>query len=153
MPAKAIRYSISPVMIVLALLATAAPISHAEPVMPSTASLRGPAVVVLWASWCASCKAELARLPRLVPAATPLPIKTLAIDPPERARSLLADRRIPADGAYADRRPPRVVLDGWGGPGSALPVTVALNAHGEVCGRKLGLLGTDQLKEWAARCR
>lgn len=110
-------------------------------------------MVVLWASWCASCKAEIARLPRLADAAAPLPIHTLAIDPPDLARRTLLERGQPIAGAYADGRSPRAVLDAWGGPGAALPIAVALDRDGKVCGRKLGLLGTDQLKEWAAKCR
>ena len=136
-----------------AVTATVPPLAHAGRIDASAPPLAGPAVVVLWASWCASCKAELARLPRLAAAAAPLPIRTLAIDPPTVARPLLADRGVPAEGAYADGRDPRVVLDGWGGPGSVLPIAVAVDSRGQVCGRKLGLLGTDQLREWAAACR
>lgn len=136
-----------------AALAAIAPTAAAEPVQPGASPLAGPTVVVLWASWCASCKAEMERLPRLALAAAPLPIRTLAIDPPDVAQRVLAQRGQTLAGAYADPRPPRVVLDAWGGAGSALPVAVALDAQGRVCGRKLGLLGTDQLREWAARCR
>jgi thiol-disulfide isomerase/thioredoxin len=139
-------------MILLPILMAAAPLAAAQPVTPGTVPLAGPAVVVLWASWCASCREELARLPSLAAAATPLPVRTLAIDPPERARALLAQRGQPTDGAYADQRDPRTVLDAWGGQGSVLPVAVALDREGRVCGRKLGLLGTDQLRDWATRC-
>jgi thiol-disulfide isomerase/thioredoxin len=139
-------------MFLLSLMIAAAPVAGAEPLAPGAPPLSGPAVVVLWASWCASCRAELERLPGLATAAAPLPVRTLAIDPPERARALLVQRGQPVDGAYADRRDPRSVLDAWGGRGSALPVAVALDASGRVCGRKLGLLGTDQLRAWAVRC-
>lgn len=135
-----------------AALAASAPTRFAEPLNPGDKALSGPTVVVLWASWCTSCRAELARLPALAAAAAPLPVRTLAIDPPDRARMVLRARGQAMPGAYADARAPRVVLDGWGGEGSALPVAVALDAHGRVCGRKLGLLGTDQLRGWAATC-
>ena len=125
----------------------------AQPLQWTTPALKGPAVVVLWASWCASCKAELERLPRLAAAAAPLPIRTLAVDPPDRARALLIQRGMSTDGAYADGRDPRAVLDQWGGAGSALPVAVAIDSAGKICGRKLGLLGTDQLRQWSAACR
>ncbi|MGY2734637.1 hypothetical protein [Sphingomonas sp. UYP23] len=91
-------------------------------------------------------------MPSLAASAAPLPIVTFAIDPPATARRILAERHMSAAAAFADDRAPRAVLDQWGGPGSALPVAVALDRDGNVCGRKLGLLGTDQLKQWAARC-
>lgn len=137
----------------LAALLTGQAIEQAEPLDAATPALRGPAVVVLWASWCTTCRAELERLPLLAQAARPLAISTVAIDPPERARSLMVRRGMSTLRAYADRRDPRTVLDSWGGPGAALPVAVALDSHGQVCGRKLGLLGTDQLRAWAQRCR
>lgn len=133
--------------------ASAAAVASAQPVEQGQAALKGPAVVVLWASWCASCKAELERLPRLTAAAAPLPVRTLAIDPPARTRALLIQRQMPTLGAFADARDPRRVLDDWGGPGAALPIAVALDSQGKICGRKLGLLGTDQLKQWATICR
>lgn len=137
----------------IALVALAsAPLAHAEPISPSHDTLAGPTVVLLWASWCASCKAELERLPRLSSAASPLPIRTLAIDPPGLARDTLLARHQPIDGAFADRRPARAVLDDWGGAGAALPLAVAVDRHGRICGRKRGLLGTDQLRDWASRC-
>lgn len=140
-------------MLISLLLAAATPVSSAQPLSPTDGPLAGPAVVVLWASWCASCRAEIARLPRLAASAAPLPIRTLAIDPPALARKTLVERGQPVRNAYADGRPRRAVLDEWGGPGAALPIAVALDRSGKVCGRKLGLLGTDQLKEWAARCQ
>lgn len=140
-------------MFLIALALAAVPIAHAEPVDPATPALSGPAVVILWASWCANCKAELARLPRLASAAAPLSIKTLAIDAPSVARSLLRDRGVPLEGAYADARAPRTVLDDWGGPGAILPIAIAVDGKGRTCGRKAGLLGTDDLKRWAVQCR
>lgn len=137
---------------VLALALAAAPTASAVALDAPSGSLRGPAVVMLWATWCASCQAELARLPRLAPAAAPLPILTLAIDPPVAARAKLIANRRPLSGAYADGRNKAQVLAEWGGPGTALPLAVAIDAAGRVCGRKAGLLGTDQLKAWARAC-
>ncbi|WP_213978997.1 TlpA disulfide reductase family protein [Sphingomonas sp. dw_22] len=115
-------------------------------------ALPRPAVVVLWASWCVSCRAELRRIPELERAAKPLRVVTLAIDPPAAARRALAAAGRPKVDAFADAREPASVLADWGGKGAALPLTVAIDRNGQVCGTKRGLLGTDQLRQWAARC-
>ncbi|WP_174291471.1 hypothetical protein [Sphingomonas bacterium] len=52
-------------MIRAALLMAAALPGGATPLSPATPPLGGPAVVVLWASWCVACRAEMARLPQL----------------------------------------------------------------------------------------
>lgn len=136
----------------LALALAAAPTGTAVPLVATAEPLRGPAVVMLWATWCASCQAELARLPRLVPAAAPLPIRTLAIDAPVDARTKLSTNGRTLTGAYADGRDKATVLADWGGPGAVLPLAVAIDVSGHICGRKAGLLGTDQLKAWARTC-
>lgn len=139
-------------MLLLALAMATAPLASAVPLAARPAVLRGPAVVMLWATWCASCQAELARLPQLAPAAAPLPMRTLAIDPPSAARAKLVANGRPLAGAYADGRDKAAVLSDWGGPGAVLPLAVAIDATGRICGRKAGLLGTDQLKAWARTC-
>lgn len=113
---------------------------------------RGPAMILFWASWCVSCRAELERLPDLERAAFPLNVFTLALDPPDVARAALAKFGIPSAGAFADADAPADILAHWGGVGAALPLAVAIDADGRICGRRRGLLGTDQLKDWAARC-
>lgn len=109
-----------------------------------------PSVVVLWGSWCASCAAELRRLDGMAASARPLPIVTLALDPPERARAALSRNGLKQGTAYADSGDIATVLARWGG--RALPLAVALDAQGRVCGRRAGLLGTDQLKLWGKQC-
>lgn len=88
----------------------------------------------------------------LTAAARPLPVVTLAIDPPDLARArMIADHRSLAS-SFADGRDPMTVLADWGGKGAVLPLAVALDRSGKVCGMKRGLLGTDQLEEWARAC-
>lgn len=131
--------------------ASSSPRNFARP-LGSTQAIPLPAVVVLWATWCASCRAELDRLGVLAAAARPLPVVTLAIDPADKARArLIADHR-PLASAFADARAPAAVVTSWGGKGATLPLAVALDRHGRPCGMKRGLLGTDQLRQWAASC-
>lgn len=134
------------------LAAIAAPAPVAQSLGSAAADIPRPSVVVLWGSWCVSCRAELARLPKLAAAAAPLPIVTLAIDPPSLAKRVLVERGQSTEMAFADGRDPRVVLDQWGGAGSVLPLAVAIGRNGVICGRKQGLLGTDQLQKWAQKC-
>lgn len=139
----------------LAFVMCAASAGGAAPALPlridgRAPAFSGPAVVILWATWCANCAAELKRLPSLISAARPLPVVTLAIDPPERARRAMQQAGLDTRKAFADPGEPATVLARWGG--TALPLAVAIDAHGEVCGRKRGLLGSDQLRQWAKAC-
>lgn len=135
-----------------AFLASLAPLHAALAVDGPSATIPRPAVVMLWASWCTACRAELERIPLLQQSAKPLSIVTLAIDPPEVARRALKLAGQPTANAYADGRAPASVLADWGGKGSALPLAVAIDRSGRICGTKRGLLGTDQLRHWAATC-
>ena len=133
--------------------ATALPLAAHEPVAldaNSPATVPQPAVIVLWGSWCPSCAKELRQLSSMTNAAKPLPVVTLALDSPERARAALARNGLTTISAYADHGDIATVLARWGG--TRLPLAVAIDAKGRVCGRKAGLLGTDQLKLWAKQC-
>lgn len=137
---------------VLVFLAMIAGLGAAQPVTGPARSVPRPSVVVLWGTWCASCRDELARLASLRQAAAPLPIVTLAIDPPAKALERLRATHMPVDAAFADAREPGAVLADWGGKGAILPLAVAIDRNGNVCGSKRGLLGTDQLRGWATSC-
>ena len=123
-----------------------------EPVRVSAGgSFPRPGILVLWASWCVPCRAELKRLPALAAQARPLPVVILALDPPQVARAALKAQGSDMT-AFADDRPPAEVLAQWGGGGSGLPLAVALDREGRRCGLKHGLLGTDQIDDWVRRC-
>lgn len=145
---------------VLAVLAgpltgAAAPVSrlaNAVALDGSGRTLPHPAVVMLWATWCASCAAEVRRVPVLAAAAGSLPFVTLAIDPAETAKAAIPKTGLPLARAYADGRPPAEVLADWGGRGAILPLAVAIDRHGRVCASRRGLLGTDQIRQWSRQC-
>lgn len=148
-------------MLALAGFAGAMPVGAASPVSPdahavaldgSGKKLPHPAIVMVWATWCASCANEVRRVPALSEAAGPLPFLTLAIDPADRARAAIPRTGLPIGRAFADVRPPARVLADWGGPGAILPLAVAIDREGHVCALKHGLLGTDQIKRWSRQC-
>ncbi|TDN86986.1 thiol-disulfide isomerase/thioredoxin [Stakelama pacifica] len=153
-----VRWVIISFMAMLAGAAGAAPVRNmpsiglAKPVAGGVATVPRPAVVMLWASWCASCKVELRRFSELQEAAAPLPLVTLAIDPAPTAKEALVSAGMTLRGAFADGRPAEQVLADWGGGLLSLPLAVAIDREGRVCGRKHGLLGTNQLREWAVSC-
>ena len=132
--------------------APALPLGHARSMVSPSHSLPRPAVVMLWGTWCASCRDELRRIPTLAVAARPLPFVTLAIDPPAKAAAALAAGGFSTGNAYIDDRDPGTVLKEWGGGGTILPLAVAIDREGRVCGLKRGLLGTDQLRAWSKSC-
>lgn len=133
------------------LLAGAGP-GQPERIDQTAGGLPRPAIILFWATWCASCRGEMRRLPEIGAAAGDIPVATIALDPPATARAAIDTFGIPLRTAYADGRKPEQVLAEWGGGIVSLPLAVALDRGGQVCARKHGLLGTDEVKAWAARC-
>lgn len=91
-------------------------------------------------------------MPALSLAARPLPFVTLAIDPPDKAAAALSAAGLSTGNAFSDDREPGVVLREWGGENALLPLAVAIDRHGKICGTRRGLLGTDQLRAWSKTC-
>lgn len=117
------------------------------------ATVPRPAVVVLWATWCAPCMRELPLALRLAPAALPLPLVTLALDPPEAASARLAALHLATDYAFAAPAPPGEILARLGGKQALLPLTIGIDANGRICGRFHGILNADALRSLSLRCR
>jgi thiol-disulfide isomerase/thioredoxin len=93
------------------------------------ASLRGPAVVNLWASWCAPCRAELPALQRYADQRTGR-VHVLGVvtgDQPERAAALATDLRLRFPALADPDGRLRAALGGLG-----LPVTLFVDAAGRV---------------------
>lgn len=110
-------------------------------------------IVMLWASWCAACRAELKTFTAMRFAAAPLTVATLAFDPQAKAVEGLRAAGASSINAFYTEADPAVVLSRLGGLPARLPLAVAIDANGELCGVRHGLLGTDQLREWATTCR
>ena len=111
-----------------------------------------PSVVVVWATWCVPCARELPLALGMAPAAAPLPMVSLALDPPDKAAARLAQLKITPHRAFAAPGDIGTVLRTLGGAPASLPLVFALNAKGDICGVRHGLLGGDQLRQWAGTC-
>ena len=136
-----------------ATLIGAAPIGGVDVVSLGGASdLPHPAIVVLWAAWCVPCARELPLALRMATAGAPLPMVTLALDPPDKASARLDEMKLPKANAFAAPADPQTVLEKLGGRPAQLPLSLALDAKGEVCDTHHGLLGLEQLHAWAKTC-
>ena len=109
-------------------------------------------IVMVWASWCVPCLAELGSFAQIASAGAPLVPVTLALDPPSKAAAVLSQANLPKTLAYATTTAPATVLAHYGGLPARLPLAFAINRDGRVCGVRRGLLGTDQVRQWAAQC-
>lgn len=139
--------------IAAASLIGAAPIGTVDVVpLGRTAEVPHPAIVFLWATWCVPCSRELPLALRMATAGAPLPMVTLALDPSEQAAARLESMKLPKDNAFAAPGDPKTVLEKLGGTPAMLPLALALNSKGEICGTRHGLLGIEQLHAWAKAC-
>ncbi len=111
-----------------------------------------PAVLAFWRADCGPCLIELMNLAELKAAAGRGRIVFIGLQPPDVLKAEL--RKIGVDPAvsWRTRDDPAAVLTALGGAPPRLPLTVALKADGQVCGRRTGLLGTAQVRSWMASC-
>ena len=144
---------------IVLLLSGAAIATPFAPVVPvasvdglGTTRLPKSTVVMLWASWCTACRAELKTFTSMRDAATPLAVATLALDPLAKATEGLHAAGIGSGNSYYTEVEPAIVLGQLGGLPARLPLTVAIDATGAICGVRHGLLGSDQLRQWATTC-
>lgn len=103
--------------------------------------IRGPAVVNLWASWCGPCQQELPLLQKA--ARQGGDVQIVGVDTNDSVGSALAFvRRTGA--TYPQLNDPKGKLAiALGAPG--LPVTVAIDAAGDIVWRKVGIMAASDL--------
>ena len=111
-----------------------------------------PVVLMFWRADCAPCRLELGDLTALRRAAKPMPIQLVGLQAAAEVRKGLRAAALPANASVWTAQDAGKVLLSWGGPPPRLPLAIALNVKGHLCGRHTGLLGTDQLKAWAQGC-
>ena len=115
--------------VILTLVMATAIAAGATPLQQEDAGARRFGVVLFGADWCAPCLREKTRLGELTRAGAPLPVRMHWFSSPTEASPELARHGI-----------------------KMLPVAIAYDRHGRICGRRQGLLGTRQLRSWARRC-
>lgn len=120
--------------------------------MQTPGPLPASAVIMVWASWCVPCRAELGRFAAMRDAERPLRAMTLALDPGSKAAAGLSAAGVGLKDAYFTDSPPGAVLASLGGTPARLPLALATDSSGRICGIRHGLLGSDQLRAWAASC-
>ena len=125
--------------------------SPPAPVSPAAPAAHAR-ILMLWRADCGPCLIELKHMTALQAAVGSADLIAVALDDPRTAQAKLADlgvrpRRLwYALGSNAD------VLNLLGGSPPRLPLSVAVDPHGGVCGRRAGLLGIDLIRQWVARC-
>jgi thiol-disulfide isomerase/thioredoxin len=111
-----------------------------------------PAVVLFWRADCAPCRLELNHLDALRAAASPLQLRLVGLQSADPLNAALRGVSLEPEASLRALAPPEQVLTAWGGAPPRLPLAVAINAHGRVCARHSGLIGTDRLRAWALAC-
>lgn len=108
-------------------------------------------ILLLVASWCAPCHAELANLPAITRGALPFGTLVVPFDDSPATRSML--ERVPAaqrwqPGRAMQRRLMQDVAAGTAG----LPFSLGVNGDGEICGSARQGLDGQSAKALVARC-
>ena len=116
----------------------------------AVAALPKPAIVLLWAAWCAPCRAEVRDFATLEKAAGKTPLIVVSIEGGSRAQSLLSNvpptrQRFPAD-AKAD------ILAAYPETRGALPFAMAISKDGRTCVSHAGAVDAATIAQWRDRC-
>ena len=109
-------------------------------------------LLLLVASWCAPCYAELARLDDIASAARPFHVRVLLVDDGPRSRAMV--RGINAARRWEPQTDEmrRVRADVWQRT-SGLPFSVVTDSKGRICAEQSGGLDTARTLALVKRCR
>ena len=119
----------------------------------SFADLRGrPTAIVVWKASCGPCLDELSHLRDIASRAPHWRFVVLALDDADTAVRSLPRGAHGIGSAWIARDPPARVLATLNPTQPALPLTLAVDDHGNICARRVGLLGSDVLQVWSAQC-
>lgn len=115
-------------------------------------ALRGQAaVVIFWRSDCAPCLDEIRQLTELRRAAHPMQIVTVGLENAEPLQAQLQRLNVEPHSAWYSLEDPAQVLAAFGTV-PRLPLTIALDAKGQICARRRGVLTPVLVAEWLADC-
>ena len=120
-------------MLLALALAAASPSVEAKAL---SATIPKPAIVLLWADWCAPCREEVRALPMLSASVAPVPVIIVAVDANARARALLT-RVVPAQKRFWPGST-TALLRHWSIEATGLPFAIALDASGRACATATG---------------
>jgi hypothetical protein len=111
-----------------------------------------PTAVVVWKASCAPCLEDLANLREIAARAPGWRIVTLALDDAKTARQAMPPQARGLGSRWHTVEPPAQVLAALNPSQPALPLTIAVDTSGEICARRVGLLGSDVLVAWRTQC-
>jgi hypothetical protein len=109
-------------------------------------------IINFWRVDCAPCLHELAILPQIAARHPAIVITLLTLKDDGRAAQVIALDPHPNLQIESFAGDEADLLARYGNPERKLPFSVALDAAGKVCARRVGMLGTDIVDAWAAQC-
>lgn len=120
---------------------------------PAVLAPYGESVTTLfWRADCGPCLLELSDLDALRRAARPGRLVAVALQGGGDLRVALRKLKLTDADSLVATEDPATLLTTFGGAPPRLPLSVAFDGEGRVCGRHTGYLGRDQVKAWAKAC-
>jgi hypothetical protein len=113
---------------------------------------RRPRILLFWRSDCVPCRLELSAIADLDQAAGKGGLLVIALEPIPTARATLTLPAPQPRSAWVADEPAASVLRSFGGAPPRLPLAVAIDRRGRICAVRHGLLGSDVVRQWVAKC-